>query len=180
MERAILAQMKKYFLNSGIPPFTSLLAMMVWSVTAHADSVTFTKPLDELTAIRERPLFAPSRRPVAAPVVSEVPDESPRAAPLNAVLVGLISSSDGDGLALLKINGQNDVARLRIGEIIEGWQLEKIESHGAMFVNGDQTTTLTFPESTTTTAESASDGSEALPEAPSPKPLLPQGIVNPQ
>lgn len=173
-------EMKKHFLKTTVLTLTPFMTISLWSVTGHADPVSFTKSLDEMTPIRERPLFAPSRRPVAAPVVSDTPEEAPAVAQLNAVLVGLISSTEGDGLALLKINGQNDVARLRIGETIEGWQLEKVESHGAVFVNGDQTTTLTFPESPVNSTEDASDGSDVPTDAPAPKPLLPQGIVNPK
>lgn len=154
---------------------------MMWSAAGYADTVAFTKSLEEMTAIRERPLFSPSRRPVEVPAMPDVAEEVPMIAPLNAALIGVITSSEGDGLALIKMNGQNDVARLRIGETIEGWQLDKIESHAVTFTNGDQATTLTFPESK---AEATGDGSgEQLPSSsdmPAPKPLLPQGIVNPQ
>lgn len=152
------------------------VCILMTSYSASADDVSFTKPLDTLTSYRERPLFAPTRRAdehvveqIETPQISDSPA-------LNAVLLGLISNSDGTGLALLRIENQPDTLRVHIGESVLGWQLEKLDQHQAIFSNGTQSTVLEFPKAAMT--PSAQDGNQT-PEDAGSAPMIPDNIPNP-
>jgi hypothetical protein len=114
----------------------------------YAEANLFTKPMDSLTQYRDRPLFSSSRRSV--PVVEPADENTAPIAtqPLNAVLLGLVSSSDGNGVVVLRVDGQAEAQRVRIGESVNGWQLDRIETRNAMFSSDGQTVTLTFPLNT--------------------------------
>lgn len=141
-------------------------ASMILPSAGHAETVLFTKPIEVLTQYRERPLFSPSRRPF--PVSASVEENSAPVAsqPLNAVLLGLVSSSDGNGVVVLRLDGQPDAQRVRIGESVNGWQLDRIESRNAIFSSEGQSITLTFPHTTDLNDAADSGGVSDMPVNP--------------
>lgn len=90
-----------------------------------------TLRLDDLTASRERPLFAPSRRPPPAarveppPAVELAPEVAKAAPPPPFDLVGAVVGENAR-FALLRQRATNKVVRLRPGEVAEGWRVTTI------------------------------------------------------
>lgn len=143
---------------------------------AQADEMSFTQPLETYRSYIERPLFSPQRKAaedgpeiVESPQLNQVP-------PLNAILLGLISSEDGTGLALLRVEGEPNPVRVHVGESILGWQLEKLGDHQALFTFGEEKAVLEFPKATTdapaTTSDPAVDSTGNVP-------LMPDVMINP-
>jgi hypothetical protein len=85
-----------------------------------------------------RPLFMPNRKPLAA-VVEESPVPVAPAARANANRYALsaIIIFDDERIALLTDTATGDLHRVREGERIAGWQVEKIHKDGAVLSNGD-------------------------------------------
>lgn len=111
-------------------------------------------PLDRLSATRERPIFAPSRRPpprnedaAGAPVTPEpepAPSEPAAVAPPRLELVGTISGPDA-GFALFLDTASRKTVRLRIGDEHEGWVLQAVAPREVTLGNGGATVTLALP-----------------------------------
>jgi hypothetical protein len=83
--------------------------------------------LDRLSATRERPLFAPSRRaaPLPPPVASAAPVES-AASPPQIALLGVIIAVEGPRAVINDVT-RNKIARVRIGDEIDGWKVHQID-----------------------------------------------------
>lgn len=82
-------------------------------------------PLDQLRAARERPLFAPTRRPPEVKVEVAAPEPIVEDKSLPFQLTGIVVGPDVR-FAILRQNGQPDELRLRANEKIAGWTLEEI------------------------------------------------------
>lgn len=161
-----------------------LSALGIFLSSAVAADPMFTKPIDMLTAYRDRPLFAPNRRAETSAPAVESSQEPSAAQPLNAVLLGVLSANDGSGLAVLQLEGEDGAKKLRIGESINGWQLDRVESHAAVFSSGDQNVTLSFPAASMTAQPNAEISQEGTPPVPArdmtvPVPTMPTQIINP-
>jgi hypothetical protein len=110
----------------------------------------WTIPLNTLTATRERPLFAPSRRPAmqAAPaVIANLPPPPPPAAEpeqLGLRLLGTITGRN-DGIAICLNPATGEVLRVRTGESFEGWNLRTVRGREATFEKASQQTVLALP-----------------------------------
>ena len=112
-------------------------------------------PLSALSATRERPVFAPSRRP-PPPAVVNVPFVAPArvAAPPppppprpNLVLIGTITGDDDVmPIAMFLDQGTNTVIRLRAGDVHLGWTLETVHGRAAIMQNGSQRETYDLPK----------------------------------
>lgn len=107
--------------DAGAPPPTDSGAALANPLAA--------SPLDRLSATRERPLFAPSRRPPPppppAPVVRQV--EAPPAPPPTLALLGIVT--DGEGArAMVRTQASDKVIRARLGDQIGGWRVTQIEA----------------------------------------------------
>jgi hypothetical protein len=125
-------------------------------------------PLRQLSATRERPLFAPSRRPpqpVAAYQLASVPSAPPPkpAEPEkpHLELVGTIVAQGG-GMGVFFNPATRSVLRLKIGEGHEGWVLRGLQRREVTLENGRQTVVLTLPLPGTNKA------GPALPNGPPP------------
>jgi len=98
----------------------------------------WTIPLNRLTATRERPLFAPSRRPPAQAlpaVIANVPPPPPPVAELEQLglrLLGTIAGRDG-GIAICLNLATSEVVRVRTGESFAGWNLRAVRGREATF-----------------------------------------------
>jgi hypothetical protein len=103
----------------------------------------WTIPLNTLTATRERPLFAPSRRPPlqAAPaVIANVAAPPPPAAEpeqLGLRLLGTIAGRDA-GIAICLNLATSEVVRVRTGESFEGWNLRTVRGREATFAKASR------------------------------------------
>jgi hypothetical protein len=109
-------------------------------------------PLDALSDTRDRPIFAPSRRPPPPPLVdkSYVPPPPPRVEtkpppePLMLSLVGTIVGGS-QGVALFTEKSSQEAVRLRTGESHQGWVLRSVQGRNAMLEKGDRQETITLP-----------------------------------
>jgi hypothetical protein len=112
-------------------------------------------PLSSLSATRERPLFAPSRRPppaaiavvppaprVAPPPKAEEPDHPP------LTVVGTVTGETG-GIGLFLDQTTNTIIRLKTGESHSGWVLSAIQGREASFERDHRTATLALPARST-------------------------------
>lgn len=81
----------------------------------------------EFSAIVERPLFSPSRRPAEGGETAAAPAQA-----LEIALTGVIISED-ERIALLRPQGRQRTLRLRQGDTYEGWTVADIREHSVTF-----------------------------------------------
>lgn len=107
-------------------------------------------PLKSLNVTRERPLFAPSRRPppmpvLGAPVVAPPPpprqpiEETPRLSLVGAIVAGK------DGIAVLQDVSSQEVLRLKIGEAHGGWVLTSVRRREVVLERSGKAVVVAFP-----------------------------------
>jgi hypothetical protein len=93
-------------------------------------------PLNNYRNIVERPLFLTERRP---------PEEAPEETPISEspvgdedlVLLGVVLTPDTN-MALLQVDQRGQVARLRVGEKVNGWELQSVEANQVNLHNGEK------------------------------------------
>jgi general secretion pathway protein N len=108
----------------------------------------WTVPLGTLSQTRKRPLFSPSRRPPAPPVVVDVPAPlvtAPKpAAPdrLGLLLIGTVLGHLN--IAILRQENTEILLRLHAGQDHEGWILRRIDRRDVTFEKGQDTAVLTL------------------------------------
>jgi hypothetical protein len=102
----------------------------------------WTIPLASLTAIGERPIFSPSRRP--APVASKAISASPAATQPQLALIGAIAGDD-EGIAILMDGFTRAIIRLKTGESYSGWTLKSVRPREATLQNEQRTSVLMLP-----------------------------------
>jgi general secretion pathway protein N len=109
-------------------------------------------PVRILTATRERPLFSPSRRPPAPPVVaapapptrSFAPAKPPEPDHPLLTIVGTIVSAS-DSIAVFVDQATNEVIRIHAGQEHGGWVLRSVHGREASFEKNERTSTLALP-----------------------------------
>jgi hypothetical protein len=126
---------------AGKPPVPGASASPIWAV-----------PLTQLSATRERPLFAPSRRPPppAAPQNPQAavpapppPPREPEMPPMT--LVGTVIGESGVlGVFVAKNNPTTDI-RLRQGEGHQNWVLRAVERRDVAVEKGPDRVILALP-----------------------------------
>lgn len=107
---------------SETPPLAALPAQTSYSVA----------PVEDFSAILERPLFSPNRRPPAEGVATVAPS----APELEVTLIGVIISSE-EQIAIVKVKDATSFARLGVGDTFQGWVLNSIEPSRITFQRGD-------------------------------------------
>ena len=110
-------------------------------------------PFASYTAIVERPLFSPLRRPPSTPptepepaVAPEVPldtieEEPPIGEPLpepSLRLVGTLVDAQGRALAIVEQAGANARTTLALGDSLDGWRLESVGNGSIEMRSGDR------------------------------------------
>jgi len=104
-------------------------------------------PISAFKEIVERPLFAPTRRPLSqpAPVVPTVEVKpSPVTAPtLAAALVGVLISPTGRFAVVRWSDGKNTT--VAEGAAVDGWLLKRVMPDRALFISGSTNAEVTFP-----------------------------------
>ena len=83
-------------------------------------------PLEHFRAIVERPLFSPTRRP--PPSSAGEPDSGARQFQLKGVVV---SAREQHALIVSQSTGKS--YRVRTGDVVEGWRVERITAQSAAF-----------------------------------------------
>ena len=89
-------------------------------------------PIADFSAVLERPLFSPTRRP---PVEGAVADAAPEAE-LQVTLMGVIISSE-EQIAIIRPKDASRFERLSVGDSFQGWTLDSIEPSRVTFRRGD-------------------------------------------
>jgi hypothetical protein len=99
------------------------------------------QPWRELAATRDKPLFSPTRRPPPKPVapVARVEPPPPPPPPPSVVVLGIVSEN-GDGRAAIRAGkGTGDkVLRVRTGDDVSGWKVERIEPRRLVLTQGER------------------------------------------
>lgn len=118
-------------------------------VPARPETAFVPPPIHVFSAIVERPLFSPTRRPPAAPALATQPAVRPRLDHL--ALIGVLISADGR-VALLEQPRSPSILEAREGETVEGWTVESIAADSVMLRWQDSRHTLTFEKETASPA----------------------------
>jgi general secretion pathway protein N len=100
------------------------------------------QPSDQLSATHDRPLFSPTRRPPPKPVAAaeaSAPPPPPPAPPPSLVLLGIVSE-DGEGRAAIRSRDKDKgkVERVRIGDDVGGWKVDRIEPRRLVLTLGER------------------------------------------
>jgi general secretion pathway protein N len=104
-----------------------------------------SRSLDRLSATRDRPLFAPSRRPPPPPPSAAVV-ESIAAAPTpppSVVLLGIVTEANV-ARALVRAGASGNVVRARLGDEIGGWRVTQIEPRRLVLSNDDRSVSFSL------------------------------------
>ena len=104
-----------------------------------------SQPLELLSAIVDRPLFSPSRRPPAAPV-SRTAEPTAPASPPDLVVSGIVM--DGTSArAVVRVGTEKKIFHAHVGDNIDGWTVSQIEGRKLVLSLGDRFATYTlFPK----------------------------------
>jgi general secretion pathway protein N len=99
--------------------------------------------LEHLSATRDRPLFAPSRRPPPPPppVVEAVPPPPPPLPPPTLVVLGIVADANGT-LAMVRSAASDKILRARLGDDIEGWKVTQIEARSLVLAHDERSVTF--------------------------------------
>lgn len=96
------------------------------------------QPLDQLSAIVDRSLFSPSRRPPAAPqpVVQAPAASALPSPPPNVVLLGVVM--DGESArAIVRVGADKRLLRAQMGDEIDGWKVAQIDGRKVVLASQD-------------------------------------------
>jgi hypothetical protein len=101
------------------------------------------QPFDRLVATRERPLFAPTRRPPPVPpeVASHSDPPPPPLDPPSLSLFGIVKDMDG-ATAIIRPKSSDKVLRVRVGDKVGGWTVAQVEERKLVLLLDDRSTTF--------------------------------------
>lgn len=114
---------------------------------AWADSAVLQ--LKALQATRQRPLFAPTRRPPPESVATPETEASaapPAVSPPTVQVTGIIIGG-GKQMALVKRAQDPNAIRVTVGSDIDGWTVSAVLVRGIVLKRDAQTVTVDLPES---------------------------------
>lgn len=118
-------------LSSSAEPGAVAIAQVQDQPAAAPSNPVAAQSLEQLSAIVDRPLFSPSRRPPAPPpapppIVQAAEPPPPPPPPPNLVLFGVVM--DGEGArAVVRAGADKKTVRAQIGDEIDGWKVSQIE-----------------------------------------------------
>jgi general secretion pathway protein N len=134
------------------------------------------EPLDQLSAIVDRSLFSPSRRPpVAPPPVVLTPDVSAMPSPPpNVVLLGVVMDGQ-NARAVVRVGSDKRLLRAQMGDEIDGWNVAQIDGRKVVLASQDGrfATYRLFNDdrgAADNIGGAATDGPKNLPSVPAPLP----------
>jgi general secretion pathway protein N len=109
-------------------------------------------PLSALTATRDRPLFAATRRPPppvikaeALPAPPPPPPPPPEPEKPRLALVGTVTG-EPQGIAVVRDQDTSNLVRVHVGEAVSGWFLRSVDERTMTVEKNSQTVTLALPE----------------------------------
>jgi hypothetical protein len=109
-------------------------------------------PLQQLSATRDRPLFAPTRRPppVVTSAVSSAPPPPPPSKPPEPekptlALIGTAIGGAAERVAVFFDNAARSVVRLKAGEDHQGWILRLVQRREVVLEKGREKAVLSLP-----------------------------------
>ncbi|QPF87793.1 hypothetical protein IC762_16510 [Bradyrhizobium genosp. L] len=142
------------------------------STEAAAGNPVGLQPLQQLSATKDKPLFTPARRPPPKPVAPVARQEPPPPPPPPPTVVVLgIVSEDGDGRAAIRASGASDkVVRVRTGDDVSGWKVERIEPRRLVLTQGERSVDFALFGGSTKVAKSAKAAERRIPR---PKVVMP-------
>lgn len=100
------------------------------------------QPLDRFSATRDRPLFSPTRRLPAPPVLVAAPPPPPPPPP-NVALLGVVMDGE-QAHAVIRAGPTEKVLRVSIGDDIGGWKVGQIEEKKLVLLLNGRTATFTM------------------------------------
>lgn len=103
-------------------------------------------PLAAFSEIVARPLFSTSRRP-AKEIEDSDTDDAPPPTPSHFILAGVVISAEGR-MALLRRMSSTDLIRALMGQEIDGWYVELIESDSVTLRQGNTVEIVTLQDKT--------------------------------
>jgi general secretion pathway protein N len=125
-----MMQLQRRCINALLCGLMAAAAGAAGATAARAASVNplAAQPLELLSDTRERPLFAPTRRPPPPPPPPVVRQAAPvpPVPPPNVVLLGVVTDQNGPRV-VVRSGGPDKIIRARLGEEIEGWRVSQIE-----------------------------------------------------
>lgn len=89
------------------------------------------RPLRDFSAALERPIFSPGRRPPSSPVAASPAAEPTLLEEPALELRGIVSAGEF-GIALLLLEGDSVLRRVRQGDDVAGWRVEEIDAEGVL------------------------------------------------
>lgn len=119
--------------------------------TERSGNPLWSIPLRSLSATRERPIFAPSRRPPQRPVVAKPqrppPEHIVKAAPPERPALTLIGTVVGekDGIGIFIDQATHQMISLKTGEGHVGWVLKEVEPRAVTLEKEHTSETLQLP-----------------------------------
>lgn len=105
-------------------------------------------PLSDLSATRDRPIFSPSRRPLAEKASDlRLASQNTKPAEPERPQLSLLGTIAGDkeGFGIFADHSTNAVFRLKIGEGRYGWILRTVSTREILMEKGKQRATLGLP-----------------------------------
>ncbi len=93
------------------------------------------KPIKAYSETLRRPLFHPSRKP--APKLAAASPEAPAAESPVLRLIGVVIAPEGRS-ALIRMPNLADLVEVSVGERINGWRLERIETDRIVLKSGKE------------------------------------------
>ena len=165
-------------LNPSLEPSADRPAVAITRERAATRNPLWGIPLRILTATRERPLFSPSRRPPAPPVVAAPAPPTRSFAPIKPpepdhpllTIVGTIVSAS-DGIAVFIDQATNEVIRIHNGQEHGGWVLRSVRGREANFEKNERTSTLALPTPGEASPAGTAPALAGMPGRPVPGPL---------
>jgi general secretion pathway protein N len=121
------------------------------SAPAPAGNPLWAVPLSALTATRDRPLFAPTRRPppAAVPYVrAPAPPPPPpvvEPAPPRLTLIGTVIN-DREKIAVFQDDTTQGIIRIRLGEQHAGWVLRSVQGRSVTLEGNNREATFALPQ----------------------------------
>jgi general secretion pathway protein N len=168
-------------LGPGVEPQADRPAVPIARDSAPTGNPLWGIPLRVLTATRERPLFSPSRRPPAPPVVAAAPQPTRSFAPPKPpepdhpllTIVGTVVS-ENDAIGVFIDQATNEVIRMHTGQDRDGWVLRSVHGREASFEKNAKTSTLALPAPGETSGAATAPSLAGMPGRPvQPAPPVP-------
>lgn len=127
---------------TGVRAQTQIQTAVPTAPNAEITNPLAVYPLDRLSATRERPLFAPNRRPEAPPA-APITLPPPPPMPPSVILLGVVIDN-GEARAIVQVGQANETLRVRIGDDISGWKVTQIEARQLVLAQDSRMATFTM------------------------------------